>query len=84
MRVASLVALLLVPHFPVAASADDPPVYKVGVGKADITPDHAIRLNGFGGRRAESDGVYHKIHARALAIDDGHSPVVLLAVDVLG
>src|SRR5215510_10427246 len=70
---------------PVAASAADPALpYKVGVAKTDITPDHAIRLNGFGFRRAESEGVYQKIHARALAIDDGKAPVVLLTVDVLG
>ena len=45
--------------------------YTVGVAKVDITPDHPIRLNGFGGRRAESEGVYQKLHARALAIEDG-------------
>jgi putative membrane-bound dehydrogenase-like protein len=66
------------------AAAEPPPPYKVGTAKVDITPEHAIRLNGFGFRRAESEGVYQKIYARALAIDDGKSPVVLLAVDVLG
>ncbi|MBX9579937.1 MAG: neutral/alkaline non-lysosomal ceramidase N-terminal domain-containing protein, partial [Gemmataceae bacterium] len=67
------------------APAADPPPYKVGVGAADITPAHPIRLNGFGGRRAESEGVYQTIHAKALAIDDGaNGPAVLMAVDVLG
>ena len=48
-------------------------------------PDHPIRLNGFGSRRAESEGVYHRLHARALAVDDGtNGPAVLLTVDVLG
>jgi putative membrane-bound dehydrogenase-like protein len=68
------------------ASAADPALpYKVGVAKVEITPDHAIRLNGFGFRRTESEGVYQKLHARALAVEDGNkSPVLLMTVDVLG
>src|SRR5262245_44579739 len=78
-----LLAVLLAAPFATAAEPELP--YAVGVAKADITPDHAIRLNGFGFRRAESEGVYQKIWARALAIDDGtKSPVVLMTVDVLG
>jgi putative membrane-bound dehydrogenase-like protein len=71
--------------FALVAAMPAPAQYRVGVARTDITPDHPIRQNGFGGRRAESDGVYQKIHARGLAIDDGSkSPVVLLTVDVLG
>jgi putative membrane-bound dehydrogenase-like protein len=63
----------------------EPPAYKAGVARADITPEHPIRLNGFGGRRAESEGIYQRIWAKALAIDTGDgSPAVLLTVDVLG
>src|SRR3954451_10116268 len=81
MRTAAFLLLLLAAA--PAPAADLP--YRVGVAKADITPDHPIRLNGFGGRRAESEGVYHKIWAKALAIEDARrSPAVLLAVDVLG
>jgi putative membrane-bound dehydrogenase-like protein len=59
--------------------------YRAGVAKVDITPDHPIRLNGFGFRREESDGVNQRIHARALAVDTGDgSPAVLLTADVLG
>src|SRR5687768_10871670 len=64
-----------------SSSAD----YRAGAAKVDITPAHPIRLNGFGGRRAESEGVYQKVWARALAVDPGDgSPAVLLTVDVLG
>ena len=42
--------------------------YRVGVAKVDITPDYPIRLNGFGSRRAESEGVTQRIWAKALAI----------------
>lgn len=67
-----------------APAADPTPAYKAGAGKADITPAYPIRLNGFGGRRAESEGVYQRLWARALALHDGTAPVVLLTVDVLG
>ncbi len=70
-----------------AEGADDiaGDVYAVGVAEVDITPDHPIRLNGFGFRRTESEGVEHRIHARALAIRHGDGPpVVLMTVDVLG
>ena len=59
--------------------------YRIGVARVDITPDYPIRLNGFGSRRAESEGVTQRIWAKALAIrwaDD--PPTVLLAIDSLG
>lgn len=64
------------------AAAD---TYRVGVAQIDLTPAHPIRLNGFGGRRTESEGVYQRIYAKALAIeDDSKEPVLLMTVDVLG
>ncbi|HTL29064.1 MAG TPA: neutral/alkaline non-lysosomal ceramidase N-terminal domain-containing protein, partial [Tepidisphaeraceae bacterium] len=59
---------------------------KVGVASVDITPDSPIRLNGFGFRRSESEGVTHPIYAKALAIssDGDKSPAVLIAIDTLG
>ena len=53
---------------------------RVGVAQIDVTPDYPVRLHGFGGRRAESDGVWQHIRASAVAIDD----VLLIAVDNLG
>src|SRR5438132_726408 len=68
-----------------SAAAAEPLPYKVGVASVDITPDHPIRLNGFGFRRAESEGTYQKIFARALALEDGSGQVALLiTVDMLG
>ena len=59
--------------------------YRVGTAQVDITPTHPIRLNGFGFRRTESEGVYHRICARALAIEDeSKDPFLLITVDVLG
>lgn len=67
------------------AAEDDAARYLVGVSKVDITPGYPIRLNGFGGRREESEGVSQRIYARALAISQGdQKPLVLLAIDSLG
>jgi putative membrane-bound dehydrogenase-like protein len=59
--------------------------YKVGVAKVDITPGYPVRLNGFGGRREESEGITQRIWAKALAIQFGDSaPAVLISIDSLG
>src|SRR5437868_372585 len=56
----------------------------VGVAKIDITPSYAIRLSGYGSRRAESDGVQQRIWAKALAIGENTNTVMLITVDNLG
>lgn len=67
------------------AKADDPTIYQVGISKVDITPNYPIRLNGFGNRREESEGVSQQIYARAIAISYGDAkPLVLIAIDNLG
>jgi putative membrane-bound dehydrogenase-like protein len=77
-----LLSALILTCLTLPAFAD---TYRVGVAQVDITPGHPIRLNGFGGRRTESEGVYQRIHARALAIeDDSKEPALLMTVDVLG
>ncbi len=56
-----------------------------GSAQVDITPDYPVRLNGFGGRRLESEGVRQRIYAKALAIQSGEQPpLVLVTVDNLG
>ncbi len=69
-------------------------VRRVGVAAVDITPDYPVRLNGFGNRRTESEGVTQRIWAKAIAINDddddgddgdgGKGTSVLLTVDNLG
>lgn len=66
-----------------SAGAQEPQTYAVGVAKVDITPDYPVRLSGFGSRRTESEGITHKIWAKALAIGDP-DPVVLITTDNLG
>lgn len=65
--------------------AADFDLYQVGLAKVDVTPDYPVRLNGFGFRRDESEGVSQRLFARAMAISQGQqSPLVVLAVDNLG
>ncbi|HET6408291.1 MAG TPA: neutral/alkaline non-lysosomal ceramidase N-terminal domain-containing protein, partial [Chthoniobacteraceae bacterium] len=62
--------------------ADD---YNIGVAAVDITPDYPVRLSGFGFRREPSDGVLHRIWAKALVIaDEERGPAVLITTDNLG
>src|SRR5262245_18381796 len=59
-------------------------LYRVGLAQVDVTPDYPIRLNGFGFRRTESEGITQQIWAKALAIDDETlGPAVLVTVDNL-
>jgi len=84
-RSLKICGLLLLAGQARAALAVEPTIYRVGVAKIDITPDYPIRLNGFGFRRDESEGVSQRIHARALAISRADEPpLVLLAIDSLG
>ncbi len=59
--------------------------YSVGVAKVDITPSYPVRLNGFGFRRDESEGVGQRIWVKAMAISAGEGPPhVLVTLDNLG
>jgi len=56
----------------------------VGIARIDITPDYPVRLNGFGFRRAESEGMTQKIWAKALVFaDEKEGPAILIATDNL-
>ena len=56
-----------------------------GAAKVDITPSKPIRLSGYGGRVAVSEGIEDRIHARALAlVDETGAPTVLVSVDSIG
>ena len=57
----------------------------VGVAKVDITPEYAVRMTGYGGRREENEGVAQHLWAKALAFgSDESGPAVLLTVDNCG
>ena len=70
-------ACLLLPGARLLSNDNRADVYSVGVARVDVTPDYPIRLNGFGFRRKESEGVSQRIWAKVIAIgaasdvDDG-------------
>lgn len=50
---------------------------RVGVARADVTPESPVRLGGYGGRPGPHTGVAQRLWAKALAIDGGGSPPAL-------
>lgn len=57
----------------------------IGIAQVDITPDYPIRLNGYGSRSTESEGIVQHIWAKALAIgSDDDGPVVMVSVENCG
>jgi hypothetical protein len=83
LAVAVALATITLHYAPDAQAAEG--VYDVGVAAVDVTPHYSIRLNGFGFRRDESEGVTQPIFAKALAIgSDADRPIVLITLDSLG
>jgi hypothetical protein len=68
-----------------AADAADAPQWKVGVGRAAITPDAPMWLCGYASRKHPSEGIVHDLWAKALAIEDSQGGrVVIVTTDVIG
>jgi hypothetical protein len=59
---------------------------EIGVARIDITPDDPIRLAGYASRKkTESEGVMHRLSAKALAFGtDEQGPSVFITVDLVG
>lgn len=59
--------------------------WKVGLGRADITPDEPVLMGGYGARKEPSAGVDGRIWVKAAAFDDGQGKIaVLVTADILG
>ncbi len=56
----------------------------VGVARVDITPGYPIRLTGYAARKTESEGVFQKLWAKAIAIGAGKDASILITVDNCG
>ena len=74
---------VILPLLLVGYSANAEEVWKIGVGKTDITPTEPVILSGYGSRTKPSEGVDTKLWARALAIGD-EQPHLVIAVDNCG
>jgi len=58
---------------------------KIGFGKVDITPRVGVELCGFGPHlHRYSVGVYDRLEARAMAVQEGADTVVLVSCDLAG
>jgi putative membrane-bound dehydrogenase-like protein len=61
--------------------ADPSELVPAGAAKVDVTPAFPVRLCGYAARDAEPTGTAQHLFARALALGEGDSLAVLLAVD---
>ncbi|MBL8179011.1 MAG: neutral/alkaline non-lysosomal ceramidase N-terminal domain-containing protein [Bryobacterales bacterium] len=58
---------------------------RVGVAKVEITPPGPIWLSGYAARTKPSEGVAHKLFAKALAIEDGgRGRLIVVTTDLIG
>ncbi len=59
--------------------------WRAGTAAIDITPDRSLWMAGFAARTEPSQGVALPLHAKALALKCGNSPIaVLVTADLLG
>src|SRR5262249_49161832 len=58
---------------------------RAGTGRADITPRGPIWMAGYGSRNKPSEAVDAPLHARALALQSGEEPpLLLISAEIIG
>jgi hypothetical protein len=58
---------------------------EIGVSRIDITPDHPVRLTGYGNRTNVFDSVEQKLWAKALVLaQKGKPTMVWITLDLIG
>jgi hypothetical protein len=66
---------------PIWAGAAD---FQAGIGRIEITPKTDIWMSGYASRIKPSEGVMHELWAKALALSDGKTRVVIVTTDLIG
>lgn len=67
------------------ANAQEPTAWKAGAAAAKITPQTAIGMAGYAGRKKPSEGVASDLWAKALAIEDPRGTrLVIVTMDLIG
>lgn len=56
---------------------------KMGSAQIDITPPVGARMAGFAGRDHGAEGIHDPLRAKALALDDGQTRLVIVGMDIL-
>ncbi|MBK5277851.1 MAG: neutral/alkaline non-lysosomal ceramidase N-terminal domain-containing protein [Bacteroidia bacterium] len=78
----SMVAILM--SFNSLSPKDDGQI-EIGVSRIDITPDHPVRLTGYGNRKKVYDSVEQKLWAKALVFyQKGKQSMVWVTLDLVG
>jgi len=57
--------------------------WKIGVARRVVTPPVGSQMAGFDARKGVSNAVHDDLHARAMVLDDGHSKVIFISVEVI-
>jgi len=59
--------------------------FRAGVARVDITPDGPIWLSGYASRTKPSEGVLHRLWAKALVLEDGRGRrLAVVTMDLIG
>lgn len=59
--------------------------FRAGVATADLTPDHAVPLGGYGARRGKlMTGIHDRVHAKALWLETKETRVCIVTTDLVG
>jgi neutral ceramidase len=61
-------------------AAEAPRVFRAGAATSNVTPDLGVSING-GFQDGKATYIHDELHARCLALDDGQTKLVLVAVD---
>ena len=77
----TLAGVLLICSLSLASASD----WRVGIARADITPQEALWMGGYAARKHPAKGMLHPLWAKALAVEDKRGErVVLVTMDLLG
>lgn len=80
----TLSTLFLLLSFDIGIAKESAPI-EVGVSRIDITPDHPVRLTGYGDRKNVFDSVEQKLWAKALVLaQKGKPTMVWITLDLIG
>ena len=57
---------------------------RAGIARVDITPDQPVRMSGYAGRTALSEGIHDRLFVRAIAFESSGKRLVMVSTDLVG
>ncbi len=68
-----------------AAVSQTQAVWKAGLARVVITPEHSMWMAGYAARTKPSEGKVHDLYAKALALEDSQATrLVIVTADIIG